>query len=561
MRPLRSPPGAACALALALAAALPGRAPAQAAQASGVVRASPLESSTRWPERARGTGAVLYASAERVYLDAGAAEGLAPGAVVTFRRGGERIGRCEVDLAADRQASCPAKGPREGDTFTFEAAAAPPALKLLPPPPSEAELERRAAALEGAPPPAPVAYRPPAGRPPARAARRLAVEVGGDTWTVANGGDTLGTARVDVSAHGAPVGAGVTLDVDLRAERWLPDPNPRFRPNDASRLYVWRAQLTAPIRSATVAAGRVLPVGIPGATLFDGASAALRLGRGEVGVFGGLVPEPDTTAPTTDRATGGAFWSVEKPLSKGAFLRHDGRLAVVQSPELGTRGEGTLAAGLFSRTLDLAAEAQLGAGGKVDAPGHLDSVRVDLTARPARGLVLGGGYRHTGLEWPENLEPATFPGTGDAADGFVSYDWRFLRLGAAGGLSRDDVSGLDRQWIGPELGLPRLFGPRLGISAGYLEESGWLEGRSAWLQAAFRAYGGFRASGRLSYFDDSSLGTDDQEVGLTASAAGPIGRHLAWRLSVLTRAAISSSEEGGTMPWGLTASASLVASY
>jgi len=153
------------------------------------------------------------------------------------------------------------------------------------------------------------------------------------------------------ATSGAPVGAGVTLDVDLRAERWLPDPNPRFRPNDASRLYVWRAQLTAPIRSATVAAGRVLPVGIPGATLFDGASAALRLGRGEVGVFGGLVPEPDTTAPTTDRATGGAFWSVEKPLSKGAFLRHDGRLAVVQSPELGTRGEGTLAAGLFSRAV------------------------------------------------------------------------------------------------------------------------------------------------------------------------------------------------------------------
>jgi hypothetical protein len=548
------------AAALALFAASPPAARAQAAQASGVVRASPLENSTRRPERARGTGAVLYASAERVYLDAGAAEGLAPGAAVSFRRGGERVGRCEVDLVADHQASCAGKGPRPGDTFTFEPAAAPPPPRLLPPPPSDAELERRAEALGGAPAPALVAYQAPADRPRPRAARRVAVEVGGDAWTVANGGDTLGTARVDLSTRAAPIGAGVTLDVDLRAERWLPDPNPRFRPDQASRLYVWRAQLTAPVRSATIAAGRVLPVGIPGATAFDGASAGVRLGRGEVGLFGGLVPEPDTTAPTTDRATGGAFWSVERPLSKGTFLRHDGRLAVVKSPELGTRGEGTLAAGVFSRKVDLAAEAQLGAGGESEAPGYLDAVRLDLAARPAAGLALGAGYRHTGLEWPDNPEPTLFPGTGDAADGFVSYDWRFLRIGASGGLSRDDVSDLDRHWIGPELGLPRLFGHRGGLSVGYLEEGGWLEGRSAWLQAGFAADGGLRLAGRISWFEDASFGADGDEVGLSASASGPIGRHLAWRAAVLSRVAVSGSE-GADVPWGLAASASVVVRY
>jgi hypothetical protein len=232
----------------------------------------------------------------------------------------------------------------------------------------------------------------------------------------------------------------------------------------------------------------------------------------------------------------------------------------VQSPELGTRGEGTLAAGLFSRKVDLSAEAQLGAGGESEAPGYLDAFRVDLAARPGERLALGAGYRHTGLEWPENPEPALFPGTGDAADGFVSYDWRFLRLGASGGLSRDDVSDLDRQWIGPEVGLPRLFGPRGGVSVGYLEERGWVEGRSAWLQAAFRADGGFRVSGRLAYSDDKSFGIDAEEVGLSASAAGPIARHLAWRATVLTRAAISQSE-GADVPWGIAASASLVASY
>jgi hypothetical protein len=38
-------------------------------------------------------------------------------------------------------------------------------------------------------------------------------------------------------------------------------------------------------------------------------------------------------------------------------------------------------------------------------------------------------------------------------------------------------SGLDRQWAGPEV-QAWLFGRRLGLSLNYLEESGWLSGRS-----------------------------------------------------------------------------------
>jgi hypothetical protein len=135
----------------------------------------------------------------------------------------------------------------------------------------------------------------------------------------------------------------------------------------------------------------------------------------------------------------------------------------------------------------------------------------------------------------------------------------FLRLGATAGFSRDDVSGLDRQWAGPEVALPRLFGARGGISAGYLEELGWLEGRSAWLQGAFHAKGGLRLSTRLSYFHDASQGTDRHEAGLTASASGPLGAHLAWRASLLSRVPVSPTATD--VPVGLAASASLVASY
>jgi len=547
--------------ALAVAVAAPALAVAQSgARAGGPVRASPLETSAPRPQRARGTGAVAYASATRAYLDAGSADGLAPGGAVAFRRAGAPAGRCEVDLVAEHHASCAVRGPRAGDTFAFEAAAEPAAPKLLPPPPSEDELARRAAALEAAPAPAPIAHQVTADRPRRARARRVSVEVGGDAWTVVSGGDRLGTARVDVSTRGAELGAGVTLDLEARAERWIPSANPRFRPEDDTRLHVWRAQLTAPVAAATLSAGRILPVQIPGATIFDGATASLHRGRSELGLFGGVVPEPDTLDPTTDRATGGAFWSLERGGGAGLGLRHDGRLAVVRSPELGTRVEATLGARAFTRAVDLSAEAQLGAGGSAEATGFLDAARVDVTARPGGGVALGAGYRHTGLEWPVIPEPALFPGTGDAADGFLSFDaWRFLRIGATAGLSRDADTRLDRQWVGPELGLPRLFGSGGGLALGYLEERGWLDGRSAYLHAAFRTHAGFRVAGRLSYGHEAGFGTDRHEAGLSASASAPLGRHLAWRAGLLARVPVAQT--ASDVPVGLVATASLVASY
>jgi hypothetical protein len=366
--------------------------------------------------------------------------------------------------------------------------------------------------------------------------------------------------RLDLTVRGAELGAGIALDVDARAVHWVRRERPRFRPGDETQLYLWQAQLTAPAgRALTLAAGRVLPWTIPGATVFDGGSAALRLGPAEVGLFGGAVPEPDTLSPTAERATGGAFWSVARARAGGALLRHEGRLAVVRSPELGTRVETTLAGRAYLRAVDLSVEAQLGAGGEVRAPGLLDSARVDLAARPVRGVSFGASYRHLALEWPQPFEPPAFPGRSRAADAWAAWDLApSLRIGVSGGLSRDVESGLDRQWAGPELAFPRLLGSRGGVTLGYLEERGWLEGRSAYVQVVARPWDRLRLLARGSWSHDASLGTDRDDLGLFAAASADLGRGFGMRVSFLGRTPASG---GGALALASTVGAAVFGTY
>ncbi|HSD20561.1 MAG TPA: hypothetical protein VLC54_11015 [Anaeromyxobacter sp.] len=511
-------------------------------------------------QRPRGTGAVVYVTAGRAYLDVGAADGLAPGAVIVARRGGAEAGRCTVDVVGDHHAACSSAALRPGDTLTFVAAPEPAAPAPLPTLPTAEELAVRAQAAAEAPV-VRVEFRPAARREgDAGTGRRIVVAGFEHVSWASTGASTLSAERLDLALHGAPLGAGVLLDVEARAERWVPHANRHFRPEDDARLYVWQAQLTAPVSAVRLSAGRILPYRILGATVFDGASASVRRGSAELGLFGGAVPEPDTLSPTGDRATGGGFWSMERALG-GGVLRHEGRLAVVRSPELGTRVEATLAGRAWLRAVDVSAEAQLGAGGEEQAAALVDAARVDLAARPTKTVSIGGSYRHTGLDWPDALEPALFPGRSDAADAWGAVELgSFLRVGATGGISRDAASKLDRTWVGPELGIPRLFGRRGGVVLGYLEEGGWLAGRSAYAQLVGRPWDPVRLLGRATWAHAKTLGADRDEVGLLASAAAELGRHFGLRLSALGRVPIRV-EGGGSTPWGFTGSVALYAAY
>jgi hypothetical protein len=418
---------------------------------------SPLEAPPASPARSRGEGRVVQVTGARAYLDAGEDDGVAVGQVLALRRGDGEAGRCTVEAVAPSHATCTGGAPRPGDVVRLAPRQAPevkPALARLPPVPSGEELSRRAEAVAAAPV-TQVVDRATAPPRPAALPRGVGGELAlvGAIWDTSAGG-AFEVARIDAALHGAPVGS-LVVDVDLRAERWLRQEKPAFRPDDQNRFYLWQAQAGwyPADRPIALEAGRVLALSVPGATVMDGASVGRRGDRYTASLFGGLVPEPDTLAPTTSRATAGAAWTLERRSAKVTFSQ-EGRLAWVRSPELGDRAEleatGALHAG---STLDVYADARLGVGGASHAPGYVDAARVELGLRPVPRLAVRGGFDYGGLTTPQPTVSALYPGRTRHADASAFYDFGPFRLGVDGGLS------VDVAYARAHLDRPRAPGP------------------------------------------------------------------------------------------------------
>jgi hypothetical protein len=526
---------------------------------------TPLDTPQPARPRLPGVGRVAQVTGARAYLDAGADDGLAVGDVLALWRGEAESGHCTVEAVAPGSATCKGEGLRPGDAFKLRPlVTAAEKVVALPTVPSDEELARRAAAV-AATPVSLVAWKPTGPATPALASPRNNVaEVSlADAYWSSTGSGTWDVVRLDATVHGAVAGP-FTLDVDLRAERWLERGASTFRPDDDSRLYLWQAQLGWGSQDGrlNMAAGRVLPWTIPGATVMDGALVGVRRQGWEVGAFGGLVPEPDTTAPTTTRATAGGFWSLEQRYGQTVQLRQEGRLAWVRSPELGDRLELEADAALHAgAALDLFGSARMAAGGTVTAPGGLDEARLELGLRPLPGLWVNGGFEYGGLAVPWVVAPPAFGSRGTRADGSVSYDLGPARVGVSGGMSRDAVSNLERTWVGPEVQLPRLFSPRVSLSAGYLEELGWLHGQSAWVQTVARPWDALRLIARASWSHEASLAMDQETLGLSIAAAAELTRRIGLRLSVLGQTGLSAGGEGASSLLGLNAALSVYALF
>ncbi|HVO18823.1 MAG TPA: hypothetical protein VMU15_06180 [Anaeromyxobacter sp.] len=554
------------ALLLAAAPARPAKPAPPAAEDTGPSERPEASPSARPAHR--GTGSVAYVTAGRAYLDAGSEDGLAAGATVELRRKGEPAGRCTVTDIAPHHAVCTGARARVGDTFALEAPPPPPPPpRLLPPPPGEDVLARRRSVVQSAEVPQ-VAFQAQASAPAPLAeprTRAIDISLGSQTWEASPGG-TSNRESVDILARGVPLSSWLFLDLDARAEHWFSRQNPRFLPKDTTHLYLWQAELTAiPSDSLSVSAGRVLPWGIPGATIFDGAMAGWRRragdGQVETGIFAGTVPQPDSLALTATRETGGVYWIVDRQAA-GTVLRTEGRLAAVRTPELGTRGEATLTGRLFERAADLSLEASLGAGGKTHAPGFLDAARFDATVRPAPAVSLGGSLRYAGLDWPQPFDPAAFPGRSREGDAFASWEPRsWLRLGGTAGLAEDITSRATRRWFGPEVGLPALPFAHSAITAGYLEESGWIAGRSAYGQFTAAPWKPLSLLARLAWSHEQTSGAFGDEASLTLGSRAELNQFLALRLTLSGSTGLTTGNGGRSVPTGLSAFATLQAGY
>ncbi len=544
---LRMPPIraaiAASGRAAALAAALLSAVPAEAARRAGAEEERTREVPAPPVRRDPDAGSVIYATRTRAYLDAGAAQGLAVNAELRLTRGVRRTGgTCRVELVAPNYAVCRSPTARVGDTFPLHRQPGPPAPKPLPRLVATEELERRARVVAAVPVVKVEAKQAKARVVALRETRALpavALALSHASWT-SNARPGWQEERADVVVRGAEVVSGIRLHADLRALRWTARPDVvRSRSAETTRFLVWQAELTArdPKRPFAAALGRVQPWRIPGATVFDGVQVGLtRAGRGEIGLFGGAVPDLQTLEPSLASTTAGAYGSLDVG-GKAVNARQDLRAAVVTSPEMGSRFEGELRSSvMLMRRVSVSGDLRVGVGGKHSAAGALDGGWVELSGRPLAPLILSGSFRYWGLRVPDAADVALYPGPERRADAGVGWDLGLLVISAVGGFTQDLTTGLERQFAGPEVSMPRLFGRRGGVSAGYREERGWAPGRSAYAQAVLRPLPRLRLTTRLYWAADERLRAPaDQEAGVFVAASADLGRRLSLRATVLAR--------------------------
>jgi hypothetical protein len=492
----------------------------------------------------RTSGRVEYATARRLYLDAGARDGLAPGATLQLKRGDRPASTCRIDTVSETHATCIGTG-KPGDTFGLSSPAplAMPQVERTAPPVSDAEVARRRRLLETAAHEK-VEYR---GAPPfTLLSGKSEVRLAYANWAEQSVGPWR-QERLDVAIRGMPLGGGFALYADLSARRWSQRSGPiAARPDEPTQLYVWEAELARrPAQGGlALALGRVRPWSTPGSSIIDGGQAGWRTRSNvEFGVFGGGVPDPGTLAPSFERHTAGAylaFQSTGEASSVVRYVRQETRFAYSNSPELGRRVEAEALAQIsLGRVLDLGAQARVARGDRESAD-YLDGASVDVGFRPHDRLSLLGGFRYRGLSVPERDGPGTVLSGGAARHADLTASWEvvpWLTVSGVSGLVKDLTTGVSRRFAGPELGLPRLLGEVGGASLGFVAEDGWSSGYTAWVQVLTHRPRWLQVLLRVSWFQTLSLGgyTED-ELGAYASISAQLGPFVALRVSALGRA-------------------------
>jgi hypothetical protein len=201
--------------------------------------------------------------------------------------------------------------------------------------------------------------------------------------------------------------------------------------------------------------------------------------------------------------------------------------------------------------------------GDLRAPAFIDAGRIYLTARPLPILNISAGFSYWGLAIPDSEPMATYPGPSRRADASVSVDATdWLRVAVLGGWVDDITSGLNHEYVGPEVVFTRVLS---GLSFGYLRDFGWIDGQSAWGQISWAPTPGTRLMGRASWWQTSATvagttsATAANELGLTVNATVGLMSWLSLRASIMLRGGIDGNL--GEVPWGTASNLYVVGTY
>ena len=440
------------------------------------------------------TGRVRFATAKRLYLDRGAADGLRAGDRVSFSRAGRS---CTIDLVGAHDAVCRGRGALVGDVFAVPSrpvVAPAPAPAPLPAPESEETVERRAAAL-AATPPGKVDF-----VPQARAAYSASgsAGIGVAFYSTRPGSPQYVGETLDVALHHVPLGSSsFRFDTSFSVIRMQTTSPPRFRPGSGTEFYLWDAEISRrEIDSQTVlAVGRIWPWHTPGLPILDGAQLGRRneMGTVEGGAYAGLIPETLTLAPTFDAWTTGIYGALSQPGGRDDAIRmasEEARIGVRHSPTVGWVREAQGQAAVELAGGGFAVSGRLRDAPEVDRQPVLELVNGELWLRSAS---VGARLQVRYLGVAPELQPLLRDEVPRVLGGFhgsAGLSWdpaRTVGVAVNGDAHHQQEGNLDEVNAGLDLHLPRLFGDRGGLWLGAAAGQGWMQSRSAYAQVILTA--------------------------------------------------------------------------
>lgn len=509
----------------------------------------PARQPSALPGQGGGLGRITDITAEAVFVDRGASDGVTVGQWLDVLRGNKKVGSCQVEGLSAHRARCTGQALQVGDRVAVARVAAPVLAPLAPLPDARA-LAPLGRMVEGA------------GFAPIDFAQGLSAGPGGPGVRIAlshfsaidpsAGRTAYHLERLDARLAELQLGHGLSIAADGSLLLWSSRPaDTRDLRASNVQLLLRQLQLTWRPDSLPIIAsvGRLAPRHTPGLMALDGAQLGWHNATNtvEVGVYGGLLPSAITLYPSTAWAAGGygAFHSLAQQGDSHTLLQLDARAGWSVRPGLGSRLEAGVSGSAFiGRTFDATAQVLMGALAQ-GAPVALDSATLTLSARPTDRLALTAFGRYRGnpqLEFASVGAP--LPATRSVhASGSAAFEVTSLfTVSAQGGVGNEIATGLGQYWVGPEVALPRLLDGHLGLSAGYQEEFGTWRGRSGTLGAQALLGQRVRLTARASYFQQLNLGIDGiHELGLSATADAALLSWLSLRINVLTRLPLTST--------------------
>ncbi|HEX7078334.1 MAG TPA: hypothetical protein VF363_07930 [Candidatus Eisenbacteria bacterium] len=349
------------------------------------------------------TTRVTYLAGSSVYLEAGSAQGLAPGDTVTVVRGGRAIASLAVTSVSSRRAVCDTlrvkEAPQVGDGVVFHPHAAPP-----PETPSPAGAAPGGTSSNGALAPSRDAAGDSAAvvsaRPPARAARLRPIRgrIAAGFLRVVGDASAYSRPSLDFLAEGRGAwGAPLDFSIDVRTHRVLAP----GQTEGEARVYRLSATSRSEGGGRAVTLGRQFLPFVSGVGLFDGFLGELGGGAVTMGLFSGFEPAASGFDFDTGVLQSGGYVRVRS--RPGAALGSGGRWSLLVGG-LDSHDHGAPSrAALFAQTSYMAPRLWMTASQELDlnrawkqARGEpavsLTSTFVTMRAEIVPRVSLNGGY-------------------------------------------------------------------------------------------------------------------------------------------------------------------------